>query len=1220
MDERDLEKAELFNIWNEKQKQLDASIRKILFKEGEIWWCAIGINIGEEVYGKGKNFMRPVVILKRFSRTTCLVIPMTTKLQTGTWYYELNTNGLKRFAMMHQIRFISGKRLIERTASLLDSDFHELKKSVASLLGLSSILSEPKSRVVGNPKDVNIQSISNPISDANNSMLGIHGESGRIEGMATAKMAPQFTKTTPEFEEAYARLNDEQKAAVDAINGPVFVVAGPGTGKTQVLALRIANILKLTDTSPESILALTFTEVGAREMRARLAKLIGSTTAWKIRIHTFHGFAQSLVTRFPDQFPRIIGAEIATDAERAEILEEAILNPEVKLKLLRPFGDPLWYHYEITKAISTMKRENVTLDALAERVREAEKDFDAIPGKVHEKGKYEGKMKGEFETLQKKIAKTKELLVVYEQYEKGLEAKKRYDFEDVILEVVRAFEGDAANADAFKREVQEGILYVLADEHQDANKSQNALLEHLTDYDTHPNLFIVGDEKQAIYRFQGADLDNVHYFRERFTGTQVIVLTQNYRSTQTILDSALSLIAASPDERLSRLPLSSNSDTATITSRPITVATASTPEAEADYLAEQIQMLLNGTAEVARGVNVSAEDIAILARRNRDVAYLTDALVKRGVPVAASGEERNALADPYVMALRRLLEAVNEQRDERLSSVLTLPGFKISAADAWRITNAARASYVSAFQVLAKDDLLEHAMLIDKKAARTLYEKLVHLGSLASYERPAIVAQVAFKDSGLLDSMLGVPTRDRHFGAIRAFFNLLEEISKREHDALLPRALQLLTLYDERGIPLKGQEEETLSAGKVKIMTAHKSKGREFRFVFVPRLTESAWSTRNRPEHFYLPDILSGATELEDERRLLYVAMTRAKEHLTISYSLLRDDGKETAPSALVEDIDATVASGLVELVSVEESIGVHEQNPLVFLPDAGKSHSRNHNNEPSDDDRETLRNAFLAQGLSPTGLNNYLECPSKYFYVNLLRLPEPENKYMLFGTAIHAALKSYADRRTRGDDVPGDYIVTEFNRVLAKSPLSVRDLEDLKEKGKRALLAWWRENQVSWPSMTETEIGVEAPFVLADGSQITVRGKLDRVDPLSGDTVRVIDYKTGKPKSRNELMGKTAATEGEGGGNYFRQLVFYKMLLARTDIPREMTEGMIEFVEPDDKDNLKKEIFEITTEDVAELESEIQRVAAEIMSLSFWSARCTNDECPWCALRFGII
>ena len=1036
-----------------------------------------------------------------------------------------------------------------------------------------------------------------------------------------------MTKTTPEFEEAYARLNAEQKAAVDAINGPVFVVAGPGTGKTQVLALRIANILKLTDTPPEAILALTFTEVGAREMRARLSRLIGSTTAWKIRIHTFHGFAQSLVTRFPDQFPRIIGAEIATDAERAEILEEAILGASSsQLKLLRPFGDPLWYHYEIAKAISTMKRENVTLDALAERVREAEKDFDAIPGKIHEKGKYEGKMKGEFETLQKKIAKTKELLTVYELYEKGLQAKKRYDFEDVILEVVRAFEGgesgatpdsDGINSDAFKREVQEGVLYVLADEHQDANKSQNALLEHLTDYDAHPNLFIVGDEKQAIYRFQGADLDNVHYFRERFTGTQVIVLTQNYRSTQTILDSALSLIAASPDERLSRLPLSSNSGASNIVTRPITVACAPTPEAETDYLAEQINTLMDGSAGMINGgisatdgVPVPAEDIAILVRRNRDIAWLGDALAKRGVSVAATGEERNALNDPYVMAIRRLLTAVNEQRDEHLAGILTLPKFNISGADAWRIMHEARTSHVSALRVLEKDDLLEHAGVSNPKSARELFELLVQLGKLASYERPAIVAERALKDSGLLDALLVSSNRDQSSASVRALFNLFEELSKREHDALLPRALALLTLYEERGIPLKGKEDET--PGKVKLMTAHKSKGREFRFVFVPRLTESAWSTRNRPEHFHLPDILSGATELEDERRLLYVAMTRAKEHLTISYSLTRDDGKETGPSALVEDIDASVASGLVEAVTVTEK---ETTDPLEFLPSTGRLKSSIHEREPSDDDRKTLRDAFLAQGLTPTALNNFIECPTKYLYVSLLRLPGVENKHMIFGTAIHAALKSYADRRERGDDVPGDYIVTEFNRTLSKSALSTQDLTDLQEKGKRALLLWWRENQVSWPNKPETELPVEAPFTMRDGTTFRIHGKLDRLDTLPGGTVRVIDYKTGKPKSRNDLMGKTASSDG----NYYRQLQFYKLLLARTDKPREMSEGMIEFVEPDEKDVIQKEIFMIGDDEVAELEQLIEKTAEEILALSFWNKRCENPECEFCTIARAL-
>jgi DNA helicase-2/ATP-dependent DNA helicase PcrA len=1211
MDERNIEKGEIFDAWNLQKQKIDSSNRHILFKEGEIWWCSIGMNVGSETYGKGNSFMRPVIILKKLTQDSCVVLPTTTQNRTGTWYFNLDINNLKRSAMMHQIRFISVNRLYRRESEVSEEDFIELKKSVAQLLGLLQMITEPIGLgSVGNPKKEHstecIESISSPTNDANNSMLGIRAESGRMEGMATPKTTPEFAKTSVEFDGAYARLNTEQKAAVDAINGPVFVVAGPGTGKTQVLALRIANILKLTDTAPESILALTFTETGAREMRARLSRLIGSTTAWKIRIHTFHGFAQSLVTRFPDQFPRIIGAEIATDAERAEILEEAILGASSsQIKLLRPFGDPLWYHYEITKAISTMKRENVTLESLTERVREAEKDFDEIPGKIHEKGKYEGKMKGEFETLQKKIAKTRELLAVYELYEKGLETKKRYDFEDVILEVVRALSGEGADqsggVDAFKREVQEGVQYVLADEHQDANKSQNALLEHLTDYDDHPNLFIVGDEKQAIYRFQGADLDNVHYFRERFSGTQVIVLTQNYRSAQTILDSALSLIVASPDERLSRLPLSSNIPSAT-TTRPITIATAPTPEAEADYLAEQIQK------HIADGVN--EEDIAILVRRNRDIAWLGDGLAKRGVPVAATGEERNALADPYVMAIRRLLIAINEQRDEHLAGILTLPKFGISGADAWRIMHEARTSHVSALRVLEKDDLLEHAGVSDTKSARGLFELLVELGKLASHERPAIVAEKAFKDSGLLDSLLASLNREQSSASVRALFNLFEELSKREHDALLPRALALLTLYEDRGIPLKGKEDE--APGKVKLMTVHKSKGREFRYVFVPRLTESAWSTRNRPEHFHVPDILSGATELEDERRLLYVAMTRAKDHLTISYSLTRDDGKETAPSALVEDIDASVAAGLVETVTILEKAAT---DPLAFLPSAGRQKSSIKESEPSEDDRKTLRDAFLAQGLTPTALNNYIECPIKYFYVSLLRLPGVENKHMIFGTAIHAALKSYADRRERGDDVPGDYIVTEFNRTLSKSALSEQDLADLQEKGRRALLLWWRENQVSWPNKPETELPVEAMFSMKDGTTFRIHGKLDRLDPLPSGMVRVIDYKTGKPKSRNDLMGKTASSDG----NYYRQLEFYKLLLARTDKPREMSEGVIEFVEPDDKDVIQKESFMIGDDEVSELEVLIEKTAGEILALSFWNDRCENEECEWCTLRFGV-
>lgn len=1021
--------------------------------------------------------------------------------------------------------------------------------------------------------------------------------------------------TTPSFDQSYSSLNPEQRSAVDAIDGPVFVIAGPGTGKTQVLTLRIANILAKTDTPPDGILALTFTESGASEMRERLAGFIGSRAA-KVRFHTFHGFAESLVARFPDHFPRIVGAQVATDAERAEILDAALLAADVQY--LRPFGDPLYYHFAANSAIQTLKRENVTPAILAEKIKQSEEEFEAIPDKYHEKGKYEGKLKGDYEGLQKKIAKTRDLFAVYELYEKGLTDRRRYDYEDLILEAVRALTED----EGFRREVQEGLLYILADEHQDANRAQNAILELLVEYSERPNLFIVGDEKQAIYRFQGADLDNVQYFRGRFEGTQVIVLKENYRSTQTILDNALALIAASPDERLSRLPLSAQAAAggkkddkaaaARTMDRPITLATFTTPSGEVAYIADEIEKL------IANGV--APDEIAILARRNRDVLWLGERLSQRNIPVTLGSED--SLNNRFVRALVRFLELINEPRDERLAGVLSLPGFGISAADAWRITQKARTEKVPVFDVLASDQFLKEARVTEPGgvAARKLFEKVTELGTKASIERPAVVAEEALGASGLLNAVLTAGDRAESLAAIRAFLTMLENLSEREHDALLPRALELVSLYLERGLLLPAAISE--ASGRVKLMTVHRAKGREFRYVFLPRLTESAWSTRTRAEHFYVPDILSGSNELEDERRLLYVGLTRAKEHAILSYATTREDNRADTPTPLLEDLDPK----LVEQVTPPEEI----IDPLL-VPNkrAEKNNAAHAEGKPSEDDLATLREAFFAQGLSPTALNNYIQCPWKYFYVNLLRLPEAENKYMLFGTAVHTALKAYADRRSRGEELGVDYLITTFSRSISRSPLTTADIKELQTKGERALNAWWQEHAYSWPDKAEAELPVEIAFKLSSvqakgakgatgdmaDAELKLRGNLDRVDPLPGGTVRVVDYKTGKQKSRNEIMGKMAS----GDGNYYRQLTFYKLLLAGADPARTMSEGMIEFVEPDDNGKLRAETFEITDEEVNELKALIEKSAGEILSLSFWNDPCEDKECTWCTLRFGL-
>ncbi len=1016
--------------------------------------------------------------------------------------------------------------------------------------------------------------------------------------------AGNAANTYAAFDTAYGSLNTEQKKAVDLIEGPVFVIAGPGTGKTQVLTLRIANILRTTDTPPESILALTFTDAAAREMRARLTRIIGSRAA-SVRITTFHGFAESLVNRFPEHFPRIIGSVVATPAERAELLEKVLLAAPVKH--LRPWGDQLFYHYATGRALSTLKRENVTSDALELRLKEEWQAFENLEGKVHEKGKYLGQMKAVYAATQKRIERTEDLLAVYRAYEAALAEAKRYDFDDLILEAVRALTED----DALRLQAQESLLYILADEHQDANRAQNALLALLSGFHDRPNLFIVGDEKQAIYRFQGADLDTMQHFRTSYPGTAIFTLVENYRSTQTILDTALSLITSSPDERLSRVPLLANAPHARDAgnpARPISLTSCSTEGEEVDVLAARIRALIES--------GTPAEEIAILVRRNGDVMSMLTGLSARGVPVAGAAES-NALKNRFVEALVRMLHAVSDPSDEQLHGVLLLPGFALSVADVARITRFAREQKRSVLSVLGDEAALTNCGLKNTAPAIVLYRAFERLVHLAAVERPATVAERALQDSGLLRLILAAPDRTASLGAIRALITSFESLSEREHGAQLPRALSVLALHEERGIPLRDSGGDALP-GRVQIMTVHKAKGREFSQVFIPMLTTRAWSTRARGEYFELPDILSGATELEDERRLLYVAITRAKVHATLSYALAGNDGRAQEPSTLIAELAPELLQSeppREEEISIDvfatrlenTSAGDRERAVLAgSLP------------RPTADDCKALRDTFLAQGLSPTALNNYLECPWKYFYVNLLRIPEAKNRSMLYGTAIHAALKRYGDQRAKDIEPSAEQLVSWFIHAVERLPLTEVELSDLRAKGERSLAAWWKERSSAWPQGARGEVSQEASLVLdSEGTELLLRGNLDRIDPATGTSVGVdvIDYKTGKPKSRNELMGTTKNADG----NYFRQLTFYKLLLERGAQPQAMREGVIEFVEPDEKGRIRTERFEVSETDVEQLIACMQETAHDILTLSFWDEPCDEDDCRWCHLRFGL-
>jgi len=335
----------------------------------------------------------------------------------------------------------------------------------------------------------------------------------------------------------YQELNSAQRVAVDNIDGPVIVVAGPGTGKTQMLTLRIANILCLTDTAPEQILALTFTESGVLAMRRRLLAFIGER-AYRVPIHTFHGFCNSVIARFADHFPQFVGSSAISDIDRI-LLMQGVFD-EIRPEHLHSFRNPYYYVPKALSSISECKRENISPNELLKRTEVRLDEIRSASDYVHTKGVHKDKVRGEYKKEEEQLARVLDLSLIYGAYEKAMTEKESYDYDDMILAVVHALETDAD----LKLILQEEYQYLLADEYQDGNGAQNRVLELLADFHPNPNIFVVGDPDQAIYRFQGASLANFERFKDLYPSTKRITLIENYRSPQVILNLAhkLSLI------------------------------------------------------------------------------------------------------------------------------------------------------------------------------------------------------------------------------------------------------------------------------------------------------------------------------------------------------------------------------------------------------------------------------------------------------------------------------------------------------------------------------------------------------------------------------------------------------------------------------------------------------------------------------------------------------
>jgi DNA helicase II / ATP-dependent DNA helicase PcrA len=986
------------------------------------------------------------------------------------------------------------------------------------------------------------------------------------------------------FAKSYARLNAHQKQAVDAIEGPVMVIAGPGTGKTQILTLRIVNILLNTQANPENILALTFTENAAAEMKERLSTLIGPD-AFRVHINTFHGFCNDLIQKHFDIFHHLASYLPVSALEEIQMIENIIEANE--FVYLRPQGDPTYYFHPIRGAISSLKKEGISPAQFKAAVDKWKSDFEKRDDLINTKGKYKGKMKGAAQDEMKQIEKNKEFAQVFEIYQQQMKEGKLYDFNDMIIEVIAAFK----RSEDFLAAIREAYQYILVDEHQDTNNAQNTIIEYICSIDDFPNLFVVGDEKQSIFRFQGASLENFLYFQKTFPRATLISLVDNYRSTQKILDTAHAVIQHNSGSISGKTRLTAKAAYAEVA---IDLCKYSNPHAEYFELAQKVAQL--------HASGVPYEQIAVIMKKNADLLAVFDVFAKNNIPALVSTDE-SVFTDPFIekiITLLKALFAVGE--DGLLGKVLLMDIFECDPLEVFRLIQEASKKKIPLWDFIQ----LDHIPASITEAAKSLitWKKQSENESLDEFFIHLI------HESGLMKKILAEYSSLSILEKLHVLYEDMKELQRKNHRLSLGEYLSYLSLLEEHAIAphIKVSKRK---AGNVFITTAHKAKGLEYEYVFIPKCTDAYWgSSRGQTSLIHIPWSYLSRIELttdkeevvEEERRLFYVALTRAKKQLILSYSGQNEEGKEQIASRFIFEIP-------------EEYI---QKSNTEEMPDGAKARIVSHlgpaSLTPASFDKlamqEYITSLFKHNGISVSALNNFIACPWRYLFRNLIRLPDVRGYYLLLGTAVHESIKEYITHLKRNEQWGESELLAFFTESIASYAASEKDLAALSEKGSLILSSYYQKRMNGWDGNRESELVV--PNIYLD-TDISVNGKIDMLEFVKKNEVIVTDFKTGKAKSRNALLGGTQAANKD----YYRQLVFYKLLLSLYKKGQyKMTEGIIEFVESGVEGEIKSESFTISDEDVKEVIQQLHEMRDSILNLSFWDKTCDDKDCEYCKLR----
>ncbi len=1027
-----------------------------------------------------------------------------------------------------------------------------------------------------------------------------------------------------EFSKRLEALNAEQREAVELPAGYALVLAGPGSGKTETLALRIAYLLS-QKTYAGAILCLTFTEAAAANMRARLFGLVGAQ-AYRVPIHTFHSFCTELINRNPEYFYDCAAFKPADDLARISILEGIFRNLAHDNPLCTQHPEQGFVYLKaVQQAITHLKKAGMTPDGFrdfllvnkgqyaainagigvfderlsAKRIpiiRDYAESLKDVSGAVYvslshaldvaqEDGKTAMVSAWKEQWTRKDdngarifkdsayAEKLDALAGVYAEYRAAMHAKALYDFDDMILDVLAAFKAHAG----FQQTVAERYAYILVDEFQDTNEAQMRILETFLG-----DVMAVGDDDQSIYKFQGAEVANILGFKKRFPAAKLIAFSSNYRSHGVIVEAA-QRVAAQGENRLEASAEFAKKGSVAVRGAGGEIISKSfpTPVHEYAWVAGELKRLIDAGAK--------PDDIAVIAREHKQLEALAPFCARAGVPVAYE-RLRNALEDARVrelITMARFADSVArksmEEADYLLPEILSFPFWGFARQTAWEISVAARGergSWLSAMRHSADgrvtacaDFLIEAGTQAKKETADTVIDFLINGAFRAHYFSAERLENNAAEYAVFLSGL-------------RAFMRALREYRAGECISL-GEMLEFVALHEKNNIAIPDKSPFISANNAVHMASVHKIKGLEFETVFVIGCVDSVWASGGRgsllPFPINLP-IAPSADSADDHVRLLYVAMTRAKKTLYLTSFEKTEGGRSMERVRFLADIPVVAAGD--ECSPTEELLSVRPSGITVF----------------TGNERAFLESLLPQYQLSVTHLNTFLNVadggPHKFLEQCLLHFPHAKSPSACYGSAMHAAVEALHARFRQSGVLPSaEDLVGFFKRALSTERLALHDVKTYLARGTKALTAFYAAKAHTFKESDIVEMNFKVEGVIIENARLT--GKIDRIELVGDAGAIAYDLKTGKPSAEWEAADAHKKIQLHG---YRRQLLFYKLLIENSTTlgDRSMNNGVLNFLEPHKTQGILDLALEIDAAEVTRLEKLIGAVWQKIQSLDF--------------------